>query len=86
MTAEGTDKLPDIESVCREQAAKRQPLVAHTEFGLLGPRIVLPGNADAEDRHAESDNLPAASAGRSAAQASAGAGQIVTPDTDKAPA
>ena len=42
MTAEGTDKLPGIESVCREQAAKRQPLVAHTDVGLLGPRIGLP--------------------------------------------
>ena len=86
MTAEGTDKLPGIESVCREEAAKRQPLVAHTDVGLLGPRIVLPGSADAEDRHAESDNLPAASAGRSAAPATAGAGQIVSPDTDRAPA
>ena len=78
--------LPGIESVYREEAAKRQPPVAHTDVGLLGPRIVLPGSADAKDRHAESDNVPAASAGRSAAPASAGAGQIVSPVTHRGPA
>ena len=43
--------LPGIESVYRKEAAERQLLVAHT-------LMVLPGSADAEDRHAESGNLP----------------------------
>ena len=37
--------LRSIEGVYREEAAKRQLLVAHT-------MMVLPGSADAEDRHA----------------------------------
>ena len=43
--------LPGIESVNRKEGAERQLLVAHT-------LMVLPGSADAEDRHAESGNLP----------------------------
>ena len=32
---EGTCDLPAIEGVCREEAAKRQPLVSHTDVGWL---------------------------------------------------
>ena len=66
---------------------KRQPLAAHVATAAsLGQRILLRGSADAEDRHPESDHLPAASAGRSPAPPSASAGPTSAPDTGKAPA